>query len=303
MTAIKTKKTSRLFTAAAWGAMTLSVAGLGIADIAYAAEQRPERESRFENRAQMPERRSWQQDRESQPAQVNAPPRTQPAQAPQRNTNQSQNRDRPPTMTEARQGSFWRQNRPQPDQPSQDRQDQRSGWSGQRSDQRSDWRDQRSDQRNQRSDQRDQRNDWRNQQLGQRNDRRDDRSERRDDRRDQRYDRRDDRRDWRDARRWDRSDWRRDNRYDWRAYRARNRSVYRIGTYHTPYYGYRYRRVGVGFMLRSMFYGSTYWIGDPWYYRLPEVYGPYRWVRYYDDALLVNIYTGEVVDVVYDIFW
>ena len=41
----------------------------------------------------------------------------------------------------------------------------------------------------------------------------------------------------------------------------------------------------------------------PYDYRLPEAYGPYRWVRYYNDALLVDIYTGEVVDTVYDIFW
>jgi hypothetical protein len=36
---------------------------------------------------------------------------------------------------------------------------------------------------------------------------------------------------------------------------------------------------------------------------LPPAYGPYRWVRYYNDALLVDIYTGRVVDTVYDIFW
>jgi Ni/Co efflux regulator RcnB len=29
----------------------------------------------------------------------------------------------------------------------------------------------------------------------------------------------------------------------------------------------------------------------------------YEWVRYGDDALLVNIRTGEIVDVVYDVFW
>ena len=51
------------------------------------------------------------------------------------------------------------------------------------------------------------------------------------------------------------------------------------------------------------FFGSRYWISDPWRYRLPPVYGPYRWVRYYDDALLVDIYSGEVVDVIYDFFW
>ena len=44
-------------------------------------------------------------------------------------------------------------------------------------------------------------------------------------------------------------------------------------------------------------------ISDPWTYRLPEVYGPYRWIRYYDDVLLVNTYTGEVVDVVHNFFY
>jgi hypothetical protein len=28
-----------------------------------------------------------------------------------------------------------------------------------------------------------------------------------------------------------------------------------------------------------------------------------RWVRYYDDVLLVDVYTGEVVDVIHDFFW
>ena len=36
---------------------------------------------------------------------------------------------------------------------------------------------------------------------------------------------------------------------------------------------------------------------------LPEVWGPYRWVRYYDDVMLVDIYTGQVVDVIYNFFW
>jgi hypothetical protein len=99
-------------------------------------------------------------------------------------------------------------------------------------------------------------------------------------------------------------DWRRDNRYDWRDYRARNRTIYHLPRYYAPYgWGYGYRRFGVGFTLDSVLFGSNYWIGDPWAYRLPPAYGPYRWVRYYDDALLVDIRTGTVVDVVYDIFW
>ena len=42
---------------------------------------------------------------------------------------------------------------------------------------------------------------------------------------------------------------------------------------------------------------------DPWAYRLPEAYDDFRWVRYYNDALLVDVYTGEVVDVIQNIFW
>ena len=61
--------------------------------------------------------------------------------------------------------------------------------------------------------------------------------------------------------------------------------------------------MNVGFRLQNLFYGSRYQINDPWRYRLPPVYGPYRWIRYYDDVLLVDSYDGRVVDVIYDFFW
>jgi Nickel/cobalt transporter regulator len=101
---------------------------------------------------------------------------------------------------------------------------------------------------------------------------------------------------------WDRG-WRSNDRYDWSSYRARNRGVYHLGRYAAPYASYRYNRLGVGFTMGSLFYGRNYWLSDPWQYRLPGVYGPYRWVRYYDDVVLVDTYTGEVVDVIYDFFW
>ena len=104
-----------------------------------------------------------------------------------------------------------------------------------------------------------------------------------------------------DHRRWS-SDWRRDHRYDWRNYRNSHRSLFRLSRYFDPY-GYSYRRFSIGFNLGSSYYGSNYWLNDPWMYRLPPAYGPYRWVRYYDDALLVNIYTGQVADVLYNFFW
>jgi hypothetical protein len=101
--------------------------------------------------------------------------------------------------------------------------------------------------------------------------------------------------------RWS-GDWRRDHRYDWRNYRNRYSSLFRLGRYYDPY-GYNYRRFSIGLSLGSSYYGSNYWLNDPWQYRLPPAYGPYRWVRYYDDALLVNIYDGQVVDVIYNFFW
>lgn len=108
---------------------------------------------------------------------------------------------------------------------------------------------------------------------------------------------------WNDSNRsWNR-EWRRDHRYDWYSWRNANRSHYRMGRYYAPYRNYYYRRLTIGFYLDNLFFSSRYWIDDPWSYRLPEAYGPYRWVRYYDDALLVNIYSGEVVDVIYDFFW
>ena len=101
--------------------------------------------------------------------------------------------------------------------------------------------------------------------------------------------------------RWSR-DWRHDHRYDWHGHRNHHRSLFRLGHYYDPY-GWNYRRWSIGYSLWPSYYGSNYWLNDPWQYRLPPAYGPYHWVRYYDDALLVNIYTGQVVDVVYNFFW
>ena len=100
---------------------------------------------------------------------------------------------------------------------------------------------------------------------------------------------------------WSRS-WRNNSSYDWRRYRGYNSSIFRNGSYYDPY-GYGYRRFSIGFNLSPSYYRSNYWLNDPSMYRLPPAYGPYRWVRYYDDALLVNIYSGQVVDVIYSFFW
>ena len=101
--------------------------------------------------------------------------------------------------------------------------------------------------------------------------------------------------------RWS-GDWRHDRRYDWRSWRRHHRSHFNFGFYYDPF-GWDYFRYGIGWRLWPSYYRSSYWLNDPWQWRLPPAYGPYRWVRYYDDALLVNIYTGEVVDVDYNFFW
>ncbi|MBB3983352.1 hypothetical protein GGR44_003040 [Sphingobium fontiphilum] len=186
---------------------------------------------------------------------------------------------------------------------------------------RQDWRqEKRDDRREGRGDRREDRQDWR---QDRRDDRRDWREDRRDDRRDWRQDRRDEwrndqrrdewRRDqarrysdrdrWNSQRRWD-NRWRAERRYDWNSYRTQYRERYRLGRYYAPRgWDYGYRRFSIGFFLSNMLYSNNYWINDPYYYRLPPAYGTLRWVRYYDDALLVDIRDGYVVDVIHNFFW
>jgi hypothetical protein len=102
---------------------------------------------------------------------------------------------------------------------------------------------------------------------------------------------------------WNRG-WRQDQRYNWQGYRDSHRDAYRIGRYRPPSgYGWGYRRYGIGAALDAGFFSQDYWIGNPGYYRLPPAYGPYRWVRYYNDALLVNIYSGQILDEIPDFFY
>lgn len=98
--------------------------------------------------------------------------------------------------------------------------------------------------------------------------------------------------------------WRNDRRYDWRGWRENHRDMFRMPRYVAPRgWGYGYRRFGIGARLPAFFYGQSYWIDDPYDYRLPPAYGPYRWIRYYDDALLIDLRTGLIVDEIPDFFW
>jgi Ni/Co efflux regulator RcnB len=103
--------------------------------------------------------------------------------------------------------------------------------------------------------------------------------------------------------RWNR-DWRRDSRYDWKSYRFSNRNSFRQSRYYDPFGSrYGYQRFSIGIQIGSSYYNDRYWIRDPFAYRLPYADGPYRWVRYYDDVLLIDLRDGAVVDVIHDFFW
>jgi Ni/Co efflux regulator RcnB len=141
-----------------------------------------------------------------------------------------------------------------------------------------------------------------------RRDRQDIREERRDlnraYRNGDRHDVREAREDLREARqeyREDRAD--RNRRYgndDWRGYRNGNRNVYARGNWRAPF---RYQTFRAGARIGTPYYSSRYWISDPWRYRLPQVAGYQRWVRHYDDVLLVDTRRGTVVRVIPRFYW
>jgi hypothetical protein len=99
------------------------------------------------------------------------------------------------------------------------------------------------------------------------------------------------------------SGWHSDRRYDWAGWRANHRAVFHLGYYTPPIGGYAYAPIGVGGLVDAAFLSEDFWIDDPSIYHLPPVGDPYHWVRYYNDALLVDLDTGQVVEVIPDIFW
>lgn len=235
----------------------------------------------------------WQHDRQR------ATPRPQAAPAPGRADGQWRTH-RPTTDPAARRPDFPRQNNVRPGTPhgARDAAD-RPNVRPMRPDPRQDWRG---------GDRRDHR------QTPPRTWRQDHRDDRRDHRWDGRRDaqrpghwtdgrRYDDRTRWTNQQRWN-NGWRQDRRYDWQSHRSRYGDRFRMGRYAAPRgWDYGYRRFSTGIVLSGLLYSRSYWVSDPYAFRLPPAYGTLRWVRYYDDALLVDIRDGYVVDVIHDFFW
>ena len=72
-------------------------------------------------------------------------------------------------------------------------------------------------------------------------------------------------------------------------------------TYNRPS-GWFYQRWVFGQIFPRIFWAQNYWLTDYWMFDLPIPPYGYVWVRYGDDALLVNKRTGQVLQVVYDLF-
>jgi Ni/Co efflux regulator RcnB len=77
---------------------------------------------------------------------------------------------------------------------------------------------------------------------------------------------------------------------------------FQAGSYRAPQ-GYSYRRWSWGQRLPAVYFGRDYWIGDYSSYGLfAPPYG-LVWVRVGPDALLIDEYSGEIVQVDYGMFY
>jgi Ni/Co efflux regulator RcnB len=68
-------------------------------------------------------------------------------------------------------------------------------------------------------------------------------------------------------------------------------------------HGWYYRRWVFGERLPGIFWARDYWITSYWLFGLPIPPYGCEWVRYGDDALLIDVETGEILQVIYGIFY
>jgi len=107
------------------------------------------------------------------------------------------------------------------------------------------------------------------------------------------------REDVRDARSYNARDrnWRND---DWQDWRRHSRNDFRRGAWNAPF---RYSVFSIGRRIAPSYYSPRYVIADPWRYHLPRTARWQRWVRHYDDLLLVDVRRGVVLRVLRNFYW
>jgi Ni/Co efflux regulator RcnB len=91
--------------------------------------------------------------------------------------------------------------------------------------------------------------------------------------------------------------------FDQKAYQHNYRAAhsYRIGPYHRPE-GWTEHRWVYGEVLPRPYWAAEYLIADYWLFALEVPPVGYEWVRDSNDAILVNISTGQVLQVEYGVF-
>jgi hypothetical protein len=68
-------------------------------------------------------------------------------------------------------------------------------------------------------------------------------------------------------------------------------------------HGWGYRRWAIGGVLPPLFLAPAYFYADWAAFGLAPPQPGFQWVRYGPDLLLVNVTTGQIVDVVYGVFY
>jgi len=105
---------------------------------------------------------------------------------------------------------------------------------------------------------------------------------------------------WYNERSW--YDHYRADHFRYRDGRYFSRQRFSIGFYYAPW-GYSPRFWLRDWWLPISYYDDRYVIYDFWRFELYEPPYGCRWIRVGNDALLVDRFTGDVVDVVYDLYW
>ena len=77
--------------------------------------------------------------------------------------------------------------------------------------------------------------------------------------------------------------------------------VYHVGVYRRPH-GWVAHRWAYGQVLPRAYWAAPYILADYWLFALEVPPVGYEWVRDDDDAILVNVSTGEILQVEYGVF-